>query len=224
MILQGTGFLNFKSKTYCDAEVVAGLQARNRIIEEWFYETSRRYFNKHYNEVFFDKDRKQEVFQEAVVCLWTEIENRKITLDHDTVVRQQTNGKYKPMSCNLMTFLFSIARNVYREIVRNIKEEYEADVYDNMTHDCQPTLAVYDSSDEVAESRARVVDEAIEALPSGCREILILFYYKGKSLDEIMELRKDKNSSKNGLKSAKTKCLETLKNRVEEQFRRFNLI
>ena len=93
-----------------------------------------------------------------------------------------------------------------------------------MTDDCQPTHTVYDSSDEVAESRARVVDEAIEALPSGCREILILFYYKGKSLDEIMELRKDKNSSKNGLKSAKTKCLETLKNRVEEQFRRFNLI
>ncbi|MGN1214605.1 MAG: RNA polymerase sigma factor [Bacteroidaceae bacterium] len=224
MILQGTGFLNFKSKTYCDAEVVAGLQARNRNIEEWFYETSRRYFNKNYNDVFFDKDRKQEVFQESVVCLWTEIENRKITLDHDTVVRQQPNGEYEPMSCNLMTFLLSIARNVYREIVRNIKEEYDADVYNNMTDDCQPANVVFNSSDEVAEGRARVVDEAIEALPPGCREILILFYYKGKSLDEIMKLRKDKNSSKNGLKSAKTKCLDTLKIRVEEQFRRLNLI
>ncbi len=75
MILQEQEFMIkrlLKKEAYSDTEVVEGLQHSDRRVEEWFYNTTRRYFNEHFNEVFFDKDKKQEIFQMAFLKLWTE--------------------------------------------------------------------------------------------------------------------------------------------------------
>ena len=50
-----------------------------------------------------------------------------------------------------------------------------------------------------------------------------MFYYDGLSLDEIMEARGEKNISKNGLKTAKYKCMENLKAKVKNSFARLKL-
>ena len=60
-------------------------------------------------------------------------------------------------------------------------------------------------------------------MPPRCLEILTLFYVKGKSLDEILEIRKDKNTSKVGLKSAKYKCMNALRERVTKMFDQLNI-
>ena len=43
------------------------------------------------------------------------------------------------------------------------------------------------------------------------------------SLDEILVARSGTNSSKDGLKSAKNKCLNTLKTKVKEEFLKCNI-
>ena len=50
-----------------------------------------------------------------------------------------------------------------------------------------------------------------------------MFYYEGKSLDEILMLRSDRSSSKNGLKTAKNKCMNTLRSMATEEFRKCNI-
>ena len=42
-----------KSRSYSDKEVIEGLGQRNPQIEEWFYRTTKRYFDSHFNEVFY---------------------------------------------------------------------------------------------------------------------------------------------------------------------------
>ena len=69
-----------------DAEVVNGLQSRDRKIEEWFFHTAKRFFDDHYNEVFFDKDRKQEIFQAAFLKLWMEMDNGRIGIRDGAVL------------------------------------------------------------------------------------------------------------------------------------------
>lgn len=65
-------------KTYSDTEIVEALQRRDGRMESWFYHAARRYYDEHFSQVFFDKDRKQEIFQSAFLKLWMEIDNRRI--------------------------------------------------------------------------------------------------------------------------------------------------
>lgn len=202
-----------KVAAYADQDVVAALQRRDRHMEEWFYHKAKRYFDEHFNQVFFDKDRKQEIFQAAFVKLWMEVDNGRIGIRDGVVCRQQADGAYKPMTCALTTFLMAFARTEYRELVRSTKEQTYADIYDDAARaDLMATSFDQDEDPEVV--RNRIVDECIQQLPPRCVEILTLFYYQGKSLDEIMVLRADKNASKNGLKTAKNKCMNTLRERA----------
>lgn len=212
--------LNIHTKRqYSDLEVVMGLQSRQNATEEWFYNNSKKYFMNHFNQVFFDEDQKVEIFQDSFVRLWTQIENREISIVDNVVCRQQKNGERKPLTCSLNTFLFAIAKNEYRELVRSTKELYVEEYYESNN----PDIIYHSGEDDEAEVKIRVVDECIQMMPPRCLEILTLFYIKGKSLDEIMEIRKDKNTSKIGLKSAKYKCMNTLRDKITKMFNQLNL-
>lgn len=80
---------------------------------------------------------------------------------------------------------------------------------------------IMDGQDDIL--RERTVYSCVLELPPRCKEILTMFYYDGLSLDEIMEERGEKNISKNGLKTAKYKCMENLKAKVKNSFARLKL-
>lgn len=212
-----------KRKSYSDREVVYGLQSRDRNLEQWFYETARRYFNDCFNEIFFDKDRKQEIFQSAFLKMWMEIENRTIRLVDEVVCRKQKNGLIQPMTCSLLTFLMSFAKNEYRELMRSCKEETFAELYETAPVGWEENCVTEDS-DDLEEWKNRIVDECMQKVSPNCLEILTLFYYEGKSLDEILLSRHERNSSKNGLKTAKNKCMNTLRDSITMEFQKHNLI
>lgn len=217
--MQKMWILPFKEKKeYTDMEVVNGLQQRVRKVEEWFYRTAKRYYDTHFNEVFFDLDQKQEIFQTAFLKLWTEIQNRKIIITNGIMYRQQRSGEYLPMNCKLMTFLFTFAKNEYREVVRNAHLNFTEEVLD--TQEYGNVMAVFVDEDDIDAQKNRIIDDCLQELSPNCLELLTLFYYENKSLDEIMELRREKNSSKDGLKTAKNKCLNTLRNKVTIEYQR----
>ncbi len=197
-----------------DADIVAGLQAHDRSVEEQFYRSAKQYFMTHFKDIFFDEDRKQEIFQDSVLRLWTEIEDGRIRAAGAHLERLQASGAWLPMTANLTTFLMAIARNSYREVVRSNKEQTYGNIFDITPAGGAPMQDV-DDADEADD--IRIIDECIQEMPPRCLEILTLFYYEGRSLDEIMTLRCGKNESKTGLKTAKYKCMQTLKQRVMER-------
>ena len=206
-----------------DKEYVEQLQLRNRNVEERFYHSMKRYFDNSFNKVFFDKDKKQEIFQSAFVKLWTEIDNGRISVKDEQVQRQQNDGLYKPMTCSLSTFMMAFARTEYRELLRKDERETPvAEFFDESfgMHDLPVTSNVEEDEEQM---KNRIVDECIQQMSPTCVEILTLFYYEGKSLDDIMVIRQEKTSSKNGLKTAKNKCMNTLKERVAQQFEKYHL-
>lgn len=215
-----THALRGKKKQYSDQDVVLGLQARDREVEEWFYAKCRQYIMEKFDEIFFDRDKKQEVMQEAFIRLWTQIDDLRIKMQDGKIVRQQADGVYRPLSCSLLTFLMAIARNEYREICRSNHEEYYADFFGDENN---TEVILFDrDEDETEEQKNRIVAECVCTLSDRCREILTLAYYQGKSLDEILALRSDKNTSKDGLKTAKNKCMNSLKSKIQREFERFH--
>lgn len=204
-----------RKREYSDVEVVEGLQRREAAVEEWFYDAAKRYFNASFNEVFFDKEKRQEIFQTAFIKLWTEIENKRIKVVEGCISRQQRNGAYETMSCSLTTFLMAFAKTEYRELVRNLNDcSYE--LYDTAVY--ETNFALEEECNDVEEMKNRIVDECIMGLSPSCIEIITMFYYKGMSLDEILDARGEKNRSKDGLKAAKNKCLSTLRMRVLKEY------
>lgn len=211
--------LRLHKRIYSDIDVVIGLQKKDRNVEDWFYKDAKVYFMEKFHEVFFDEDQRNEIFHDSVIRLWTQIENRKIAVVEGIMCRRDDKGKYQQMTCSLHTFLMAIAKNEYRELIRNNKELYVDRFFENDEYCDVPE---HDEKN-IAEFKAQIVDECIMQMPPRCKEILTLFYVEGKSLDEIMMARKDKNISKVGLKTAKYKCMNSLRDKVLTKFNMLNL-
>ena len=68
----------------------------------------------------------------------------------------------------------------------------------------------------------RIVSQCLLALPKSCLEILTLFYYERKSLEEILAARPE-NNTYNGLKTRKSKCISNLKKHITKSFAKAGL-
>ena len=75
---------------------------------------------------------------------------------------------------------------------------------------------------EASEERERIVADAVLAMSDRCRQILTLFYYEQRTLDEILALRPE-NTSKVGLKTSKYKCMQRLREVVRQRFAQLHL-
>lgn len=205
--------LKVRQKTLSDIDVIIGLQNHNPKIEKYFFDTTYRYFDIHFSQLFFDADSKQEVFQTAIIKLWTEIENKTIKIVDNIICRRQKSGEYCEMSATLNTFMMAFAKNEFRELLR----DRNSDNFDDIANTKGAHIDIIDESEDESEDRIQIIDECILSMSQNCIEIITMFYYQKKSLDEIMVLRGDQNSSKDGLKTAKNKCMVTLRKRVNER-------
>ena len=215
--------ISFGKKTpLADVAVIREIQRRNERITEKFYNECRKYFISSYRAVFSREDIKEDIFHQSFVKLWTEIETRRIFLDEsDNILRRDRRGNIRNLTCNLKTFLIDIAKNDYRDWLRNDRFELE-DEFESFAHmiEVQSAIIPNESSESLQE---QIVANCVFDLPPRCKEILTMFYYDDMSLDEIIQARGEKNTSKNGLKTGKYKCMETLKSKVKDMYNKYNL-
>ena len=215
--------ISFGKKTPLpDTEVIREIQRCNERITETFYNECKKYFMSSYKAVFTREDIKDDIFQQSFVKLWTEIETRRIFLDeNDNIQRRDRRGNIRNLTCKLKTFLIDIAKNDYRDWLRNDRLELEEE-FESFAHMVEVRSATM--PDESSESlQEQIVAHCVFDLPPRCKEILTMFYYDNMSLDEIIQARGEKNTSKNGLKTGKYKCMETLKSKVKEMYNKYNL-
>lgn len=210
------GFIrNKKRPELSDKEVIEGLQNNDRAIERSFYLSCKRYFNDKRSGVFDFKggaQDEQDLFQDSFLKLWQEIQTHQIYVRDNYAWRIDRNGNDRKMSASLKTYLLSIAKFKNYELIR--EEELYVPAQANTT----------DRADEISEEFTSewIVEMCVNALPPRCKEILTLFYYDKKSLDEILEIRRE-NQSKDGLKSGKSKCMKSLKQMISAEFERRNI-
>lgn len=213
-------FSKRKSKT--DAEYVRLIQDKHDKVTEEFYHLARRYFKNSYHSVFSRMDLMEDIFQQSFVKLWTEIETGKIFVgENEELFRYDRNGNVRKLTCSLNTFLIDIAKNDYRSWLRNDRLTLEDD-FESFAHMEEVKSVVW--GDESGDTlREQIVNSCILELPPRCKEILTMFYYQGMTLDEIIIARGEKNISKNGLKTGKYKCMESLKAKVRDTFSKYKL-
>lgn len=211
-----------KQNSKTDAEYVLLIQDKHDKAMEEFYHLAKRYFKNSYHSVFSRMDLMDDIFQQSFVKLWTEIETRKIFVgESDELFRYDRNGNIRKLTCSLNTFLIDIAKNDYRSWLRNDHLTLEDD-FESFAH-MKEVTSVACGDESVETLREQIVNSCVLELPPRCKEILTMFYYQGMTLDEIIIARGEKNISKNGLKTSKYKCMESLKAKVRDTFLRYKL-
>jgi hypothetical protein len=202
-------------KVLSDIEVVSGFQNDATDIESRFYKSCYRYFKESYSSVLsFKSDvvEPEDLFHDSFLVLWDEMQSKKIHIRDNHLCRFDTNGKSRQMTASLKTYLMSIAKYKNFEVLR------ETELFGDEAPSLQDAILEEEAPELSAEN---IVSLMVNALPPRCKEILTLFYYEKKNLDEILSIRKE-NASKEGLKTSKSKCLKQLREHVSAELTKYS--
>lgn len=193
-----------------EARLVAGMYEKDRKVESEMYAYCSRYFWANYRGVFFaDEETATEIFQNAFIAMWENIEHRKIYASESKVMGKND----EPLSGSILTYFMGIARIKYLEWAREhpahtdpeteMGQKIKEEGFD--IEQCMHML--YDADDN---QMLDIIADVISHMSERCSEILSKFYYEEKDLDTIL-LEIPTIDSKNALKTKKHKCMESLR-------------
>ena len=169
--------IKLKAKTYSDTAYVEGVSRHDREMERALYEHCKRYFDDNYRGVFFisNEVQKMEVFQNAFITLWENIERGKIRVE-DGVLKGK-DGKL--FTSSLTTYFMGIAKLKYlewaREHSRTDREEegqsrgMDLDAYRDLLYD------------DGKEAMLTIIADCISRMSERCNQIISMFYYEEKA-------------------------------------------
>ena len=117
-------------------------------------------------------------------------------------------GKLDNLKSELRTYLFSIGKYLIYTHLRKQKKVHLVEDFSTMYNEQTLMIEIVEATISDGEQKHQM-QIALEQLGGKCREILYLFYYRGFSLDEIVETLG--YSGKDVAKSQKSRCLKSLK-------------
>lgn len=202
-----------------EARLVAGMADKRRRTQYELYAYCSDYFWDNYRGVFFaDEKAAEEIFQNAFIAFWENIERRKLYVENGTVMGKDD----KPLSGSILTYFMSIARNKYleygrehpvyadpeTELGRLLREEgFDYNGYIDM---------LYDSGENMM---LEIIADVISHMSLRCSQILTKFYYEEKKLEAIL-MEMPTIESYDALKTKKNKCLKALRESAREIYHR----
>lgn len=200
---------------HTDAQYVEALRTGDNTLIGELYDRCRRELMLHLkSSSHIEADDRRELLQAAFLQLWQlATDGRLYTRDGNACLATRHDGE-KPVN-SLVAYFLGIAANQCRCETR-FRARFEP-------LGIEPS----DEPDENEEqTKQRIVARCLLALPHRCREILTLFYYEHRSLDDILALRtaaKGETLSYDGLKTAKSKCMKQLMNNIKQACRQEKL-
>lgn len=209
----------FRRKSYSDIQIVGAYQTGDKKIQQFWYDKCRSQFGKGTSNYggLTDYDR-DDLFQDSFIILWEKMESHQIYILDGTV--HVTTKKGDSIIPDMLGYFMRIVKNKYLEMFHSGKyvipiNEVVASSNENFFEELY-----WDEDPDV--EKDRIVSQSLLSLPKSCLEILTMFYYEKKSLEQILEERPE-NTSYDGVKSRKSKCMINLKKRITESFAKAGL-
>lgn len=209
----------FRRKSYTDIQIVEAYQTGNKKVQQFWYDKCRSQFGKGTSNYggLTDYDR-EDLFQDSFIILWEKMESNQIYVHDGAVHVVSKNGD--SVIPDLLGYFMRIVKNKYLEMFHSGK--YVMPLNDVVTSSNEDFFAELYWDEDPNVEKDRIVSKCLLSLPKSCIEILTKFYYEKKSLEQIFEERPE-NSSYDGLKSRKSKCMANLKKKITESFAKVGL-
>lgn len=120
------------------------------------------------------------------------------------VFENALNGKLAALNSSLKTYLFGVGKFLIYKRYRELQKQSSIQVADDWNQTYFDPFV-----ENVENEKLKSIRIGIKGLGKKCREVLKLYYFEEKDLDEIKSLMN--YESKNVLKSQKSRCLKQLK-------------
>lgn len=201
------------------AAIVDGVFRYEKKMGTALYEVCLSYFKEHFHPIKpvneYDKD---DIFQNSLETLLEKIENRKIYAEDG-----ELKGKDgKPFTGSLTTYFMGIAFLKYKEFFRVPPAGVAVDIDMCQTHKLLNDADLYKDIlyDDEENVTLTIIADCISKMSKRCNQILTLFYYEEKSLDEILKMIPN-FTSYDALKTGKNRCMKTLRDTVQTIYNSF---
>ena len=209
----------FRFKTYSDVQIVEAFQTSEKRIQQFWYDKCKDQFGKgtsKYGSLSeYDRD---DLFEDSFIIFWEKMESYQIYILEGKIYVLTKNGdKIIP---DLLGYFMRIVKNKYLEMLHSGK--FVVSVNEAVTPSNEDFFDELYWDDDPEVEKDRIVSKCLLSLPKSCLDILTKFYYENKSLEQILEER-DENTSYDGLKSRKSKCMNNLKKKISESFTKARL-
>lgn len=163
------------------------------------YEENRRKFLSFARKYNLSDEENKDIYQDTYIVIY------------DNVMK----GKIKDLGGSFGGYLFGVGKNL---ILKRLRENKN-----NNTVPFELTAAIktgelgsdFEINAETASPRQALMLDQLDALGEKCQELIRSYYYKGLSIKEIM--KNENYASENVVKSAKSRCLKLLKERMNSK-------
>ena len=148
---------------------------------------------------------QKDLMQAAFIELWRQAKNGQLYTDGNTACLRCKGNEGQPVQ-SLVAYFIGIAAN-------KCKEEVRFNARFTLLSEDGAAEPLPEVDETEAQLKERITSDCVAQMPPRCRQIITLFYYEHKTLDEILAIRtaeKGERLSYNGLKTGKVKCMKQL--------------
>ena len=150
-------------------------------------------FAKRYN---LSEDENIDIYQDAYVIFYDNI----------------MSGKIESFTSSISTYLFSIGKYLIFDQMRKNKKTVGNNYDLSLVGEADEEVGYFERDRPELTTEQRLLQKHFGSLGPKCQELLTLFYYRGFTIQEIMEA--ENYNSENVVKAAKSRCMKTLRERI----------
>ncbi|MEO8934769.1 MAG: sigma-70 family RNA polymerase sigma factor [Xanthomarina sp.] len=161
------------------------------------YEDNRKKFLNFARKYHLPQEDIIDVYQDAYIIFYNNV----------------MEGKIEEFTSSISTYLFSIGKYlIFDKMKKNsktINPDFDLSLIRGKEEFIDPNLEM--DRDSLTTEQV-LLKKHFGTLGNKCQELLTLFYYRGYSIKDILEIGEYANE--NVIKSAKSRCMKTLKERI----------
>lgn len=160
------------------------------------YEENRGKFINWARRYHLSEEENIDIYQDAYVIFY------------DNVM----SGKVESFTSSISTYLFGIGKYLIFDQMKKNKRKVSSEFDLAIVGEEDEVVSTLEIENEGLTQEQELLQKYFGTLGKQCQELLTLFYYRGFTINEIMEHAE--YNSENVVKSTKSRCMKTLRERI----------
>lgn len=176
---------------------IEDLQSGSEIIYKQIYENNRAKFINFARRYNLDDDDIIDLYQDAYIVFYTNV----------------MSGKLQTLTSSISTYIIGIGKFMIFDVLKKNNKMQTVDFDISLLQKDIRIIDTIEIETEALTSQQHLLEKHFKTLGKQCQELLTLFYYRGFTIKEI--LNKGDYNNENVVKSTKSRCMKTLKERIK---------
>ncbi len=160
------------------------------------YEENRDKFLNWARRYHLSEEENIDIYQDAYVIFYNNI----------------MNGKVESFTSSISTYLFGIGKYLIFDQMKKNKKKISSEFDLALVGEEDELVSTLEIEEDGLTPEQELLQKYFGTLGKQCQELLKLFYYRGFTINEIMEYAE--YNSENVVKAAKSRCMKTLRERI----------